>query len=157
LEGWTDGVKTTVAVGDVWCPRRRAKPRTRCPWKVPWPSRLDMADLEMTAHSLEEPPPATVADRCGEFPRCCHRFSRTAPQKGEEGAANDDVPPRDGPAWHHRVIMDRMDDGHPASSSSLHRRPPRRGRVLVTVAVLGVLATATVVLAQQLTPHFPAW
>jgi len=29
--------------------------------------------------------------------------------------------------------------------------------VLVTVAVLGVLATATVVLAQQLTPHFPAW
>ena len=29
--------------------------------------------------------------------------------------------------------------------------------MLVTVAVLGVLATATVVLAQQLTPHFPAW
>jgi len=41
--------------------------------------------------------------------------------------------------------------------SSLHRRSPMRRRVLVTVAVLGVLATATVVLAQQLTPHFPAW
>src|SRR5262249_2278821 len=47
-------------------------------------------------------------------------------------------PTRDDPAWHRRTS-------------------PKRGRVLVTVVVLGVLATATVVLAQQLTPHYPAW